>query len=455
MALMTKDDLAGLQQMLQKARQRPISFGLCMGKKPEDTVICTDLVKSPDVMMRQAKKQGETAKLTQGTLTVEGKIILFSCETDPPKGLKNNLKKFLLKSDITMKPRVLLPGGGEMADEDGEDGNELDGNDTGTVEQDAAQETGPETVQASDTGNDGGNDSGNDSTDAAPGNDSDVQQDPLAGEWAQALARLDPAVRTFAAGNDPKAATVAKAWAGAEGAAAKGQYKVALAVAAKVEPLVAQTAPEAPQPDPLAAKWAAVAPALETLYAAAMARNPENRQKLQAAWAMATEKAEAQDYKAALTIAERLKPALDAAAKAAPAEAAPEVPKDVVPFQKSRVLWARTRSTMRSELGKLQSAIDAVARQHADLEIDSSELFDHLEVFDDTLEDILDRITTTPDGQEREALKKQAIAAIENYQAALSSGFFSDVDKNNGFAPVAITSTAVNSLSTISRVLSA
>ena len=104
MALMTKDDLAGLQQQLQKARQRPISFGLCMGKKPEDTVICTDLVKSPDVMMRQAKKQGETAKLTQGTLTVEGKIILFSCETDPPKGLKNNLKKFLLKSDITMTP---------------------------------------------------------------------------------------------------------------------------------------------------------------------------------------------------------------------------------------------------------------------------------------------------------------------------------------------------------------
>ncbi|MGR3373764.1 hypothetical protein [Pseudooceanicola nanhaiensis] len=455
MALMTKDDLAGLQQMLQKARQRPISFGLCMGKKPEDTVICTDLVKSPDVMMRQAKKQGETAKLTQGTLTVEGKIILFSCETDPPKGLKNNLKKFLLKSDITMKPRVLLPGGGEMADEDGEDGNELDGADTGTAEPDAAQDTGPapEPVQAGDS------DSGNDSTNGAPGSDSDMQEDPLAGEWAQALARLGPAVRSFAAGNDPKAATVAKAWAGAEGAAAKGQYKVALAVVTKIEPLLGaqgiRPAPEAPQPDPLAAKWAAVAPALEKLYTAAMARNPENRQKLQAAWAMATEKAGAQDYKAALTIAERLKPALDAVVKAAPAAAAPEVPRDVVPFQKSRVLWAKTRSTMRSELGKLQSAIDAVASQNADLEIDSSGLFEHLEVFDDALEDILDRITTTPDGQEREALKKQAIAAIESYQAALSSGFFSDVDKNNGFAPVAITSTAVNSLSTISRVLSA
>ncbi len=61
----------------------------------------------------------------------------------------------------------------------------------------------------------------------------------------------------------------------------------------------------------------------------------------------------------------------------------------------------------------------------------------------------------TPAGKVRDDLKKDAVAAIEAYQSALSSEFFADVDKNNGFAPVSITSTAVNSLSTISKVLTA
>lgn len=455
MALMGKDEIDELQKLFQKARQRPISFGLCMGKKPEDTVICMNIVKSPEVMMRQAKKQGETAKLTQGTVTVDGKIIEFNCETDPPKGLKNNLKKFLLKSDIQMKPRILMPGGGEMMDEDDdEDDGAYEGNETETQEgaQDSGNDTGAqEEAQAQDSGTDTGNEDS--------GNETETQDDPMAAEWAQAAARLGPAVDTFAAGNDPKAATVAKAWAGAEGAAAKGQYNVALAVVAKIEPLVAAqgTAPEQEPTteDPLAAKWAAAAAEIEPLYTAAMAKNPENRTKLEAAWAMAVDKADVNDFKAALTIADRLKPALEAVVGAAAASAAPEVPKDTVAFQKSRVLWAKTRSTMRSELGKLQSAIDAVVAQNEGMEVDTASLTDHLEPFDDALEDILDKITMTPDGKEREDLKKAAVAAIQAYQDALSTDFFADVDKNNGFASVAVTSTAVNSLSTISKVLSA
>ncbi|MGR3321315.1 MAG: hypothetical protein ACU0DK_05225 [Pseudooceanicola sp.] len=439
---MDKKELEDLKKLIQKARQGPLAFGLCLGKKPEDTIFYMSLTKKPKALMLQAKQAGDTNRLTHGECSVSGKIVELHCHEDPPDGLFKRFKRFLKGNEMNMKVRVFKPGGDELEDEeaDADDLNEADANDAETQEAEA------ETVGAQESN----------------------EADPLAAQWEGASAKLDPHVQAFANGGDQKGPAVAKAWAGAQAAAAKGDYKGAMAVLAKLAPLVRAADTPAPQAakqadpaeaandaDPLAAKWQALSARIEPLYTRAMAANPDNRSKLQAAWAMAVEKAEAGDYKAAITVGERLAPMLESIAAAPAATPASEVPKDVVAFQKSRVLWSGTRTKMRAELGKLQAAIDAAVAGQEGVEVDTKSLADQLAPFDDALEGLLDEITQTPEGEKRDALKRKAREAVEKYQAALQGDFFADVDKNNGFADVAVTSSAVNSLAAISKVLSA
>lgn len=410
-----------LKAMIPVARKRTIGFGLCLGKKPEGTVMMLHRMKDPSILARQAKKEGESPKVTFGMVEIKGKKMMLHCQGDILPGMSKTLRKFLAGIDIKMKIVALDPDG-NLADDDGEPEEEGD--------------------QAEDR--------------------ADEPQSPEAQNWAKIAGPMAAMVERLVAGGHEKAAQIQAAWARAEQAADADNHQEALTIAAKLRPLLTAPQPQggpqdgAPSDSPDAKRWGAIAPALEQLFQKALSLNPENRSQLGAAWAMATEKAEAGDHAAALQIAARLKTALEAVLAKGGSGTEREIPKDVVPFQKSRVLWGATRSTMMKEMSKLESAIvDACAGdpELAPIAAEASELRRRLDVFDARLEDVLDRITNTPEGDERTALKNEARVALKDYSTALQDDFFAEVDNDNGFAQVAVAASARKALEAIAKVL--
>lgn len=135
-----------------------------------------------------------------------------------------------------------------------------------------------------------------------------------------------------------------------------------------------------------------------------------------------------------------------------------EIPDDVRPFATSRLEWAATRKTLRAELGKLEKAITDTFAGIEGLEDaagDLGPLFSHLEKLDDRLEDKLDQIVSSKPGPERSKLQVEASSLLNAYQAELASPFFADVDQNNGFVSVAVTSTARRVMADLSKLLAA
>lgn len=452
---MNEEAIADLTTLIKKARQRELPFGLCLGKKPEDNVMYLDLKKPPETMMRRAKADGETSKVTFGTCAVEGKIINLALQGKMLPGLAKNMKMFFIKNKLKFKV-VILDADGGVLEADGDE-DEMDGVDGGAPVDASDMDAGADGVQ--DTAEpEVAADAPQPDIPAPEGAQVDASSDPAAEQWSKVSAALTPLIAAFAQSGDARAPAVAKAWEGAEGAAQKSDYKSAMAVAGKLRAVVAGAPPAETATDPNAAKWAQLEDALSALYTKAMAKNPPNRSNLEARWAMATESAGSQDFTKALAIAAKLKPLLDEALAATSSGQEGEIPKDVVPFQKSRILWQKTREKMFDEMGKLEKAITAACSGEEDLAevVQSvSSLTDRLKGFDTSLEDILEKITVTAAGPGREQLKKEAVQAIGTYQSALQDPFFQDVDSNNGFVNVKVAASANASLASISKVLAA
>ncbi|MCT8329737.1 hypothetical protein [Albidovulum sediminis] len=420
---MSPESLEELRSLIAVARKRPLSFGVCLGKQPEGAVMVLHRLKEPSILARQAKKEGDTPKVTFGTVEVKGKKMMLTCEGDVLPGMSKHLKRFLASADLKLKVVALDPTGA-LADDDGEPEEEA-----GEAQAEAPKPSSPE-----------------------------------AESWAKVAPAMAVLVGRLLDAGHEKAEQIQAAWTRAENAADADNFTEALAIAAKLKPLLtAAPAPSGgPQPQgetsesPDARRWAALQPAMARLFETAMGLNPENRSQLNAAWAMAVEKAEAGDAAAALQIAARLKPALETVISKGATGTAAEIPKDVVPFQKSRVLWAGTKSGMMAEMAKLETAIvNACAGdpELAPVAAEATELHKRLQVFDSRLEDVLDRITNSPEGAQRTALKAEARLAIKDYSDALKEDFFMDVDNDNGFAPVAVASTARKALDAIAKVL--
>lgn len=217
------------------------------------------------------------------------------------------------------------------------------------------------------------------------------------------------------------------------------------------------TASAAPTVNPWEAKWDALHQQVEPLLLRVLAAGRGDLTKFRGAWDMAQGKAEAADFESALKIAERLLPLLQTAESASgPTEAQASIPVDVVPFVRARQSWIVTRKKLFEEMAKLEAAI--VARCEGDEEFGSyaenaKTLSDRLAGFDAKLEETLEKMVETPDGDVRQKLKAEAKTHIGAYAAVLKDPFFADVDKKNGFVDVAIASTARTALADIASVL--
>ncbi len=495
---MTPEALSDFEKMIVKARQKDLPFGLCLGKKPEDNVMVLDLKKSPTVLMRQAKQDGETGKVTCGTLGVKGKIMSLTLEHKMLPGLAKNMKMFFTKNKLKMKVVILDPSGNVLESEDDDE-----------LPVDGAQ---PEAGFDQDTGADSAatSDAASEQTSAAAEPAPDIPPPPppppppgdeaSAVKWMKLSTELDPRVKAFAESGHPKAAAIVKAWEGGQAAAEKGNFKVALAVAEKIKPVVtapqtttsaatesaaatdtaADAAPATPpetaadppadpapdiQPsaapastDPNAAKWAQIEARVGALYLEVMKLNPPDSSKLRTVWMAATESAQMNDFTKAVAIGGRIEPMLQAARTAAASAQNDAAPPSIVPFQKSKLAWESARAKMKSEVDSLVEAIKAACAGDEDLkEIadNASDLHKHLETLDDRLDDALNAVINAPAGPPRDSAKQDAVKAIATLQAALSQPFFQDVDSNNGFKPVKVTETAMKSLSAIAKIMAA
>ena len=142
---------------------------------------------------------------------------------------------------------------------------------------------------------------------------------------------------------------------------------------------------------------------------------------------------------------------------AAAAEAADAAPDGVVNFTKHRLAWRQTRDGLQKQLENLKSAIETATAGVDGLEDLPSKtpvLFTYLNRIDSNLEDALEELVETPEGKDRDTLKKQARSIIDNYRTVLDEPFFKAVD-NNGFTSTNIRASALSSLKDVRSALEA
>lgn len=423
------DQLDELKSSIAVARKRDLNFALCLGKKPENTVILTHRIKGPEILSKQAKKAGETAKLAYGTMRVKGKDMMLTCLSDAPSGAARKTKEFLKKSvGLQMKVKLLSPDG-TVLEEDGEG-----------VEEDAVK-------------------------------DADAP-DPNMKKWELLFTKYEPLVAKAASSGRGDPSKLRAVWNYTIDVAGDGDYAGAIKIFPKIDQLVKlAAAPDNTQSESGGSKeetaWNVQKPQIAKLLEAVEKVNPEGLAKLQAAWMKTNQKADAGDFAGALKVAKVLVPKLREIQKnsGAPTEEteAPDVEEIVeapiesaVQFQKARLIWSTCRSQMMSEMRKLESAIVAACKNDDELEDvadEATELVERLDVFDERLQDTLDDITNAEHGPARDRLKKEAKEQIVEYATALKTGFFADIDKKNGFIDVAIAASARQSLQAISAAL--
>jgi len=207
---MTDEDIDELKSLIAVARKRPVNFAVCLGKKPETTVIKMHRMKEGAILARAAKKEGETAKITFGEVNVKGKNMTLTCASDIPAGMAKRMKLFLRNIDTPMKV-IATDSDGNLVEDDGDSDEEA----TEAAAEPAGGEAEDQAQQA----------------DAA-------QADPLAENWQKVEPAISALVTRVVESGAEKGPAVQKAWQGALDAAEGGNYKQALAVAGKLKPML-------------------------------------------------------------------------------------------------------------------------------------------------------------------------------------------------------------------------
>ena len=272
----TEEEADELKSMLAVARKREINFAVCLGQNHDTTVFAMHRRKSPDVLRRQVKKDGETTKIATGRVRLKAKTLTLTCIEPPPPGAARQLRFYFRDFGLPFKIDILEDSGTRL---------ESDGEDDGKDAKEILQRATP-------------------------------KPDKKAAKWVSIMPAFDEAVAKAVATNAPKAGAIRAAWEGAKTAAAEGKYKTALAVAKKIKPLITAkpvTTPVTAKPDANRAGWAKVEARLQQRLKQALAASPAKADKWTAAMEMARQKAAEGDYKTAALIAKKLSGALDQA----------------------------------------------------------------------------------------------------------------------------------------------
>ncbi|HKK35963.1 MAG TPA: hypothetical protein VJ994_06705 [Paracoccaceae bacterium] len=358
-----QDPAKELRAKLKLARSGPLSFALVLGKKPETTAFLMDKKKTPDLLLKEARKQPDVdrAKSCGGTVSAEGSKLFLRCADDPPTGLVKKLKAFLKANRLEMKPVVLMADGQEFEAEPEDDtarpqAGPPEGTDRGTgggaAEAGALErrldgiadraeglpETAAAQVRAGLKGAFQAIGAGRldeaalrldrleealaeakRETVARPPPDRRAGGDERAeAAWRAASARLAPRVQAAVAQESGDARKIATLWAHAGKKAAKGDFASALKAASVLAGLMRAAGESRGRgsgqdgPGRETEAWQKIAPAMETVVARASGARPEVAQTLGTAWGKAVTAAEAGRHAEALAIAGKMRRTLKA-----------------------------------------------------------------------------------------------------------------------------------------------
>ena len=294
-----------LNAQLKLAKSASLSFGLALGKKPEDTALVLDKKRPPDLLLKEAKKAPgvDKQKCCAGTVAVEGSTVLLHCQDAPPAGAVKKLKAFFRAAKINLKPMVVSPDGTEFEAEPDETAD-AGGGAPGSADEDAP----------------------------ADGQPADAPPPPPPPPPMELMARLKAAQPQIAALEGPAAAKLKGAYRDVAARVQDRDFDAASDMLSKIEAALeklakAQSASRptdqpaaqsegqpdaadetAPQEagDPHKSRWEDMFRYRSELVAEAASAGSVDASKLRAAWAMAVEKAEAGQYKAADAIGERV-----------------------------------------------------------------------------------------------------------------------------------------------------
>ena len=120
MAVLDKDATKTLRSHIADARKRPMNFGVCLGKKPDATVLVCHKSRASEILAREARKAGETVKTASGILEVDGSKLNFTCLEDPPTGFAKTLKGFIKAAGLSSLKVRILSVDGNLLEDDGD-----------------------------------------------------------------------------------------------------------------------------------------------------------------------------------------------------------------------------------------------------------------------------------------------------------------------------------------------
>ena len=124
----------------------------------------------------------------------------------------------------------------------------------------------------------------------------------------------------------------------------------------------------------------------------------------------------------------------------------------LVALGKARLEWETARRKVRAELQRMQRVILEAIQGEPDAQqvtAASEDLFDVLDVLDESLIDILDDWLIAEDGAQRYALRRQAVAKLDEYSAYLSSDELVLSLDDNPFTKVQVRSTLEAAVATL------
>lgn len=365
-----KDTISELKTNISLARKRALAFGLCLGKKPDGTILICHKTKKPEVLGRQAKKEGETPKFTFGTMTCEGSKIILKCLGDPPAGLAKRVRLMFLEAKLKVKVVVLDPSG-NTKDPDGEDEEE-----TETAPKEATAKTLDTPME-----------------DTKP-KDTDPSQHEI--KWGETGPRIEAAIARVGTLGAVDLDDVNTVWDKAKAHAVKGAFEEAI----KLVPLVAAKIKEAaqkaasgksapdeakpdlmPKADDAAAdaneadklRWQEIESKIRPHIEEALANGAANAKKMSAVWSMAIGKATATPpdfaaaHKAARLIVNLLRQAKAEQDIAGPAKSAGRgngtpkpTPDDTKPVMAGRGKPANLDGTIADKIKRVKDALPTI-----------------------------------------------------------------------------------------------
>ena len=116
-------DADEIRALIALSRQRIVSFGFCLGKRPGSAVMVMHRDRDASVMARKARQLGETPKLAFGCLSTRGRVVTLTCENRPPPRIAKHVKKFLLGLGLKVKVTLAAEGSAEAPPADDRDDN--------------------------------------------------------------------------------------------------------------------------------------------------------------------------------------------------------------------------------------------------------------------------------------------------------------------------------------------